>query len=186
MTKILIVLALVVPFMIGCSDSIVNPDSTAQVNNSQKSWITLPNNPGMAVEDEYSASRVINGDIGGNVLLKINYKSRSSANVIIVAEIDVPAGAYTGDKNITMIINSTNGTATFYPSPETFNKPLLFNLKISGVELNGFDPNSIDFEYLAPDGSMEPIQYKKIVVNTDVLKVEDALIPHFSIYGWCR
>ena len=188
MSKLLILFALVFPLIIGCSDSIVNPNPITQVNNNRKSWITLPENPGMRVEDDYSASKVINGDVGGNVVLNIIYKSKHSANVIINAEIDVPAGAYSGNQNITMIINSVNGTTTFYPSPETFNKPLVFNLDIQGVDLYRVNSKSIDFVYLAPDGSYQPLEYKKIKVKSDKgeLEVDDALIPHFSIYGWCR
>lgn len=85
-----------------------------------------------------------------------------------------------------MIINSNNGTAKFYPSPEMFNKPLIFNLMITGVDLNGVDPKTIDYVYLAPDGTFQPIDYKQIVINNGILIVDDAKIPHFSMYGWCR
>jgi hypothetical protein len=186
MKKIFVVFTLLIPFLIGCSDSILNPQPANQIDNNKKSWITLPQNPGLGVESYYSASKLINGETGGKVDLNINYVTRYSVNVIISASIEVPAGAYSGYKNITMIINSTNGTATFYPSPETFNKPLVFNLKISGVNLNGVDPKSINYVYLAPDGSFEPIEYQKLVVNGGILIVDNALIPHFSIYGWCR
>ena len=188
MKNILILLALIVPFMIGCSDSIVSPESSTNPvnNNSQKSWITLPKNPAMKVEDEYSASKLINGDVGGSVELEINYVTQGSINIVIDAEIEVPAGAFSGEKNITMNINSDNGTATFYPSPETFNKPLVFNMRISGVDLNGVAPNSIDFEYIAPDGTFAPLTCQKVVANGGVLRVDDALIPHFSVYGWVR
>ena len=185
MKKIFVVLAFVIPFLAGCSDSITNSDTADQIVN-QRSWITLPENSQMRVESDYSASKLINGEIGGNVELNINYVSKTGVNVIISAEIEVPAGAYSGDKNITMIINSFNGTATFYPSPETFNKPLIFNLRVSGVNLNGVDPKTIEYVYLAPDGSFAPIEYKNLVVNGGVLIVDGALIPHFSMYGWCR
>lgn len=203
MRKFLVVLAVALPLLIGCSDSIVNPESANQIENTiqtdstiqvdstnqisyKKGWISLPKNPGMVADSEYSASKVIDGDSGGVVELNINYVTKGSVNIIIVASIEVPAGAYSGEKNITMIINSNNGTATFYPSPETFNKPLVFNLRISGVDLNGADPKTIDYVYLSPDGSFQRIQYKKLVINEGILIVEDALIPHFSIYGWCR
>ncbi len=186
MKKISIVLAVVIPLLIGCSDSVVNPEAVNQNNNNQKSWIALPQNPKMTIESYYTASKVINGYIGGDVELNINYVTNGSVNVKIEAEIDVPAGAYSGEKNITMIINSTNGTATFYPSPETFNKPLDFSLKISGIDLKGVDPKTINYVYLAPDGSFDPIVYKNLVVNDGVLIVRDAQIPHFSVYGWCR
>jgi hypothetical protein len=187
-----IVLAFVIPLMIGCSDSSVNPEAADQTNtitqpnNMQKSWIKLPPNPGVAADSEYSASKLIDGEIGGTVELNVNYVRTSQVNVIIDAVIEVPAGAYSGEKNIIMIINSTNGTATFYPSPETFDKPLVFNLRISGVDLNGVDPNTIDYVYLASDGSFSPIKYKGLVITEGILQVKDALIPHFSIYGWCR
>ncbi|MGB8319314.1 MAG: hypothetical protein WCE54_14370 [Ignavibacteriaceae bacterium] len=186
MKKLLIVLVVPILFLLGCSDSLVNPEILKSNENNHRSWITLPQNPGMNVESNYYSSKVIDGNTGGNVELKVNYVTRSSVNVIIEAEIEVPAGAYSGEKNITMIINSTNGTAAFYPSPETFNKPLIFNLQISGVVLNGIDPKSIDYVYLAPDGSFESIQYKHLVVTRGILRVDEALIPHFSIYGWCR
>ncbi len=185
MKRLFIVLAVVIPFLFGCKDSLVNPEPSNQVSN-QKSWVTLPPNPEMKVESDYTASKLIDGETGGNVQLTINYLTKGSVNIIINASIEIPAGAYSGQKNITMIINSTNGTATFYPSPETFDKPLVFNLIIKGVDLNGIDPKSIDYVYLAPDGSFNTIAYKNMVVNDGILKVSDALIPHFSIYGWCR
>ncbi|MEJ2614920.1 MAG: hypothetical protein P8Z35_08180 [Ignavibacteriaceae bacterium] len=202
MRKILVALAVIFPLIIGCSDSIVNPETANQTNTDQinntdqtdstaqtaqkRSWIKLPPNPGMVENSEYSASKVIDGDIGGIVELNINYVTKGSVNVIINASIEVPAGAYSGKKNIQMIINSNNGTATFYPSPETFNKPLIFNLMITGVDLDEVDPKTIDYVYLAPDGSFQRIEYKNLVINDGVLIVDDALIPHFSIYGWCR
>ena len=186
MKKLFITLVLIVPLFVGCSDSLVNPEAVKPIDNNQKSWITLPQNPQMSVETDYSASKLIDGETGGSVELNINYVTRNSVNVIINAKIDVPAGAYSGEKNITMIINSWNGTATFYPSPETFNKPLIFNLQVSGVSLDGTDPKSIDYVYLAPDGSFDRILYKQLIVNGGILRVVDAQIPHFSIYGWCR
>jgi hypothetical protein len=185
MKKLIVILAVIIPLFVGCSDSIVNPGLVNQTTN-QKSWISLPKNSQMSIESNYSASKVIDGDIGGSVELNVNYVTTRGVNVIISAVIEVPAGAYSGEKNIQMIINSDNGTATFYPSPETFNKPLLFSIRISGVNLSGVDPKSIDYVYLAPDGSFAPIEYKNLVINDGVLIVYKALIPHFSMYGWCR
>ena len=173
--------------LIGCSDSVVNPDNINQ-NDNQKSFITLPQKQTTAVESDYSASKVINGETGGSFELNIKYKSKASDNVKIKAEIVVPAGAYSGEQNITMVINSNDGTATFYPDASTFNKSLIFNLDIQGLDLSGIDPNSIDFVSLSPDGSYQPVEYKKIKVkvNKGELGVDNALIPHFSIYGWTR
>ena len=188
MKKILLALAIAVPLLIGCSDSIISPEFQDKENNNQASWITLPKNPGMSIEEEYSASEVINGNEGGEVKLNIDYKTETGIHLKINTKIKVPKGAYDGDKNITMIINSNNGTATFYPSPESFNQPLKFDLEIEGIDLSGYNPKSLDFVYLAPDSSFEAVECHKIEVKVDKgkLKVDDALIPHFSVYGWCR
>jgi hypothetical protein len=192
MGKLFVVFAVVIPLLIGCSDSSVNPQNENQNTNlsqnnvAKKSWIILPKNENARPDSDYSASKVIDGTVGGMVELNVNYVVKGSVNVIIDASIEVPAGAYAGEKDIAMYINSINGTAAFYPSPETFNKPLTFNLRISGVDLNGVDPKTIDYVYLAPDGTFQRIEYKNLVINSGILIVEGGLIPHFSIYGWCR
>lgn len=189
MRKFLVILAVVISLLIGCVDSVVNPETTNDNTNQvsyKRSWIALPKNLDMGADSEYSASKVIDGDIGDSVKLNIDYVVKGSVNVIINASIEVPAGTYSGEKNIQMFINSNNGTAIFYPSPEKFNKPLMFNLMITGVDLNGVDKKKSDYAYLAPDGSFQRIEYKNLVINDGILIVDDALIPHFSVYGWCR
>lgn len=101
--------------LIGYSDSIVNPETANQIDNpkqliDKKSWIELPKNPAMVADSEYSASKVIDGETGGIVELNINYVAKGSVNVIINASIEVPAGVYSGTKNIQMIIKSNNGS----------------------------------------------------------------------------
>ena len=87
-----------------------------------------------------------------------------------------------------MTINSNNGTVTFYPDPMTFNVPLAFSIDIQGLDLNEADPGSIDFVCLNSDGSVQTVEYKKINININKgeLEVDDALITHFSVYGWTR
>ena len=187
MRKILTTIALVILFIVGCKDSVVNPVSTAQ-NNGQKNWITLPQSAEMTVENDYSASNIIDGRKGGEVKLNVNYKTKSSADIKIKAKIKVPKGAFEGKKNISMTINSNNGTVTFYPDPMTFNVPLAFSIDIQGLDLNEADPGSIDFVCLNSDGSVQTVEYKKINININKgeLEVDDALITHFSVYGWTR
>jgi hypothetical protein len=188
MKKIVIVLVLLIPLFLGCSDTILNPETTTTADNAQRGWITLPKNPAISVEDEYSESNIIDGNKGGGVHLKVDYKSGSSGHIKIDAKIKVPKGAFTGEKNITMIINSNDGTAQFYPSPTTFSEPLEYDLVIQGLDLTGIDPAAFQFVYLAPDGSFAPVDCHNIEVKIKdcILKVDHASIPHFSSYGWTR
>ncbi len=188
MKRILLVLSLLIPILWGCSDSVVNPIAENQTVNAPKSWINLPKNQEMSVEQEYYAANIIDGRKGGEVNLNINYKTSFSSHVKINAKIKVPKGAFSGYKIIMMNINNNNGTVSFYPSPATFDKPLVFDMVLEGVDLSGVDPNSLNFMYLAQDGTYEAVQYNNIEVNVDkgILEVDDAIIPHFSKYGWCR
>jgi hypothetical protein len=183
--KIFILIIFLIPLLDGCSDTPLNTDDSGRLN-SNKEWITLPENSGLSTEEEYTASKFINGGTGGILSLTREYKTSGGKNFFLIASVEVPVGAYSGDKNIIMIVNSADGTTTFYPSPETFSKPLIFNLEIKGINLTGVDLKRLDFMYIASDGRFSPLEYKKIIVKSSSLEVKDALIPHFSRYGWCR
>jgi hypothetical protein len=93
MKKIMVAFTVAVSLIVGCKDSLINPEVLKQNDSSQKSWITLLQNPQMGVETNYTASKWIDGETGGSVELNINYATRNSVNVIIAAKIEVPAGA---------------------------------------------------------------------------------------------
>ena len=75
----------------------------------------------------------------------------------------------------------------FFPSPTTFNVPLLLDLTYEGVNLNGIDEEDIDFYYI--DGnSVDFIQINKGSKECDSqlgkLSVVNAVVGHFSRFGW--
>ena len=73
----------------------------------------------------------------------------------------------------------------FSPS-SVFNIPLVLNLKITGVDLTGINPNDINFYYFAQDGSVFSVQNDGITIvpQTGTLEITNAKLPHFSRYGW--
>ena len=67
-----------------------------------------------------------------------------------------------------------------------FNGSVVYNVTYSGIDLTGIDPKTVQFAYLASDGSVQYAANDGIVVDlaTGKLQVINAKIPHFSRYGF--
>ncbi|MHB8578418.1 MAG: hypothetical protein ACYDA4_00945 [Ignavibacteriaceae bacterium] len=184
MKKILLALFALSLFYFGCSDSgpNVNPISS---NTSSKTAIMLPSNISETIQSNYFVSQVINGNNGGSIELHDVYLGKNG-NVTFDGKLSVPAGAFSGSKNINMQIGNFAGI-DFSPSM-VFNIPLSLTLKITGLDLQGVDPNSLNFYYLAPDGSTQLVQSDSIIVDVQsgTLEVINARLPHFSRYTWAK
>jgi len=65
-----------------------------------------------------------------------------------------------------------------------------FNLfqvyKITGLDLTGVNPNTLDFVYIDASGNMYTVEYDYVTMDaaTGMLKVVNAVLPHFSRYGF--
>ncbi len=179
-------LLLLVPFIFliaGCSQFDSTPTSPVM---TEKSVIQLPHNNSTNVENLFSVTEDIVGSQGGQIKLNESYIS-SNGKVSIKAKLKIPKNAFSGEETMGYQINDGEASVDFSPSM-SFNKDLLFDLKFTGLDLTGIDPNDVQFLYVAPDGTTHPVQYSEMTVDVDkgILEVKDALITHFSRYIWLR
>ncbi len=135
-------------------------------------------------------SSTINGSSGGSLSLNQNYADASGKVIHVNAQLNVLPSAYTGDKQITMIVNMEDASVQFLPHI-TFNTNILLNLEFVGLDLEslGFtSTGNVDFAYFDDNGTTELIENSSSVVNISlgVLSVQNAKIYHFSRYGWVR
>ena len=67
-----------------------------------------------------------------------------------------------------------------------FSIPVKYTLTVSGLDLTGINPATLDFVYVAQNGSMTGIEYDSITMDaaTGTLKVTNAKLNHFSRYGF--
>lgn len=67
-----------------------------------------------------------------------------------------------------------------------FNIAVKYTLTISGLDLTGINSNTLDFVYVAQDGSITGVVYDSITMDaaTGTLKVTNARLNHFSRYGF--
>ena len=129
-------------------------------------------------------SEVIDGFNGGTIEID-NKFIIGDATISIGAKLDIPFGAFTGIKEISMVLNNKIGTISFYPHI-VFNEPAEFDLKYTGIDVSDINPDSIDFIFQNYNGSTEQINYRKIKVNSlrKEIHLEKAELNHFSRYGF--
>lgn len=179
MKKYLSIVVLLSLFVVGCSEQIDINSPVEKTANKKVKWLTIPNS-GLAVEGTKTWSKTITGSIGG--LFK-GTKSLSST-VSAYVEVWVPGGSFSGTKTISATLNSSTLYADFAPSPTTFNMPIYYTVEYFGVNLNGVDPNNVDFCYIDGSGNMVKAEYAELFVEDGWICVVDAKLPHFSRYGF--
>ena len=193
MRRYIFLFAMLSLFVIGCSEesSVLAPVNN--VNANEPNWIALPQAAGMHVNTEWTQSKTINGSIGGYLEAGTSYLNATDAKTSqlvnvktsIVANIKFAAGAFIGKKIITMTLSDLNTSVQFGPSM-VFNGSVVYNVTYSGIDLTGINPKTVQFAYLASDGSVQYAANDGIVVDlsTGTLQVINAKIPHFSRYGF--
>lgn len=169
----------------GCStDTNINSPETP-AGNKNVNLIKLPApEHGLSINSFYTTSKYINGYNGGNFWSQFNYQSIST-NVVITSQLFFPSGSFPGGKTITQTFNTETASLEFGPSMQ-FNIPVLYTLTVSGLDLTGINPATLDFVYVAQDGSITGVQYDSITMDTasGTLKVTNARLEHFSRYGF--
>lgn len=184
MKKVILLVFPIFLIIAGCSQSDLVP--TAPVQDVQKTIIQLPPaSNSIIVENPISVSEEIDGSKGGMIKLNESYSSQSG-EVKIKAKLRIPKNAFNGVETIGYDINE-DASIDFHPGMN-FDKDCLYDIRFTGLDLTGINPNEIDFFYQAPDGSVFPVQYSQLTVDVEkgILAVKNAVITHFSRYIWSR
>ncbi|MHA2101283.1 MAG: hypothetical protein ACW99A_21690 [Candidatus Kariarchaeaceae archaeon] len=202
--KHLITLSLVLLFF-GCDQSsdITSPVNDVKTDNAN--WISLPQPKGMHIENSFTVTKRINGSKGGFLTMSESYSGGPFGNVTIDAELVFDPGAFPGNKYISMTNDDLGCVATFEPSFDNFRERVTYTVTYTGIDLTGIDPDNVKFAYIDYTGmdlsGIEPslmfsyigsigvIEYAQhegitVDVSAGTIQVVNALIPHFSRYGF--
>ena len=173
--------------------SVVEPMNDNNSSGLNKSWIQLPPKDASptSIETMYATKAEIFMDKGGYLALSSAYtkvRVSTKASVEFKAYLEIPPYAFHDEKSkvFYMMVDDVTCSATFYPTPFTWDKPLKLTLVYAGLDLSNFDADNVEFAYLAANGKIEVAKYEKITVdkNNGVLQVQNAYIPHFSRFGF--
>jgi len=169
--------------ILGCEQSTEVNSPPEQILNKQ--LITLPQPVGMGVEELHTESKDINGYYGGWFSEQFSYQGGLYGTVDINSILHFNNYSFYGTKTITQTFDTETAAITFGPSMQ-FNVPVDYTLIISGVDLTGVNPNTLDFVYIDANGNMFYVEkeYVTMDASTGFLKVKNAKLDHFSRYGF--
>lgn len=172
-------------FLFGCSkDTNINaPETPAITKNAQLIKLPTPKH-GLSVNTIYTTEKYISGYNGGSFWSPFSYQS-NNGQVYISSYLSFPSGSFAGSKTITQTFNTETASLEFGPAMQ-FNVPILYTLTVTGLDLTGVNPATLDFVYVAQDGTITGVQYDSITMDvaTGMLKVTNARLEHFSRYGF--
>ena len=168
-------------FLLGC-------DQVTEINAPpekilNKRLIALPEPIGPAIESQ-TYYQNINGYYGGEFQKWDSYQT-NSGTIYQFSDLDFLPGAFSGTKTISMTFNH-DGAAMELGPPMVFLAEVEYTYKIYGLDLTGVNPNTLDFVYIDASGNMYAVEYDYVTMDatTGMLKVVNAILPHFSRYGF--
>lgn len=175
--SILLLLLLGITFL-GCNDNLDNTIVSTQANIEKE------------IGSNYYASELIDGEIGGWVIINDYYINAQGEPITIYLRLRFLPGSFQGTQNIEMFLNPEDASIQLYPEM-TFARDVRMDLWYIGVDLQAMGYTSsgdVDFVYFADNGDIEIIENNKssVDLNKDQIKVMNARLNHFSRYGWIR
>jgi hypothetical protein len=169
-------------FISGC-------DQITEINAPQervinKQLINLPQRVGLGVET-ITYTQDINGANQSEFQRTYSYQNSSGGTVFQFGDLDFFPGAFTGTKTISMTFNTGGAAMEFGPAMQ-FQARVDYTYKITGLDLTGVNPATLDFVYIDASGNMYTVDYDYVTMDaaTGMLKVVNAVLPHFSRYGF--
>jgi hypothetical protein len=164
-------------------------DQVTEINAPQeriinKRLINLPTPIGMGVET-ITYTQDINGANQSEFQKTYSYQTSSGGTIFQFGDLDFFPGAFTGTKNISMTFNTGGAAMDFGPAMQ-FQARVDYTYKITGLDLTGVNPETLEFVYIDASGNMYAVDYDYVTmdVTTGMLKVVNAVLPHFSRYGF--
>jgi hypothetical protein len=119
--------------------------------------------------------------------MKKYYISDTGDSIFIKVDLTIPAGAFNGNKLISMTVDSEYAVVHFSPEMVFADTLRLFQT-FEGLNLEEYPTGTIDFVYVNTNGSVELIKKNgmQLVVPQGIVRVQNAKLLHFSRYGWIK
>ena len=149
--------------------------------------IPLPRRSPIFLDSIFSITKTIVGEIGGQLTLERLYISDKGKLITMLVDLVIPPHCFTGQRNITLNIERDFALVNCSPQME-FKMPLHLVQTFTGLDLQNYETEEIDFVYIGKNGRFEHVDRTAIVVNKllGIVTVLDAKLNHFSRYGWVR
>jgi hypothetical protein len=170
----------------GCDQKSEITTPVEESSTQEYSLISLPTpTGGLSVEALLAKYKEIDGDNGGTFIASFNYEGGPFGDVQCTSRLIFSPGAFNGVTEIQKTLDSESAAMIFGPQME-FNLPVKCSLRFYGLDLSNVNPETLDFVYIALDGTFQHCEYDTIEMNAGngYLMVRNAQLNHFSRYGF--
>jgi hypothetical protein len=188
-------LLLIVVLIFGCENTsnIIDPVNTSvskhynKITDFDYELIPLPPKSPIWSDSIFTISQMIDGDVGGRIIMEKYYIADNGDSVSIFADLRIPAGAFPGTETINITVDDDFAAIHFLPSMVFADTLKLFQ-SFKGLDLSSYTNAILDFVFIDDEGNIELIKKNGVQVNMPqgFVRVQNAKILHFSRYGWVR
>lgn len=194
MKNILTILLVTIVLLFGCdtsSDLSINSSednfSKSSISLTPYGLIPLPNKSPLWADSLFTMSQVIDGSVGGRMIMEKYYIAEDGDFVIIKADLRIPPAAFQGIETISMTVDKKYAAVHFSPKMVFADTLKLFQ-SFEGLHLENYPTGTLDFVFISDGGSIELIKKNgvQVVVPQGIVRVQNAKLLHFSRYGWVR
>ena len=156
--------------------------------------VMLPTNTNITQYKISSTSKVVSRDTEALLQTNFNYDTFDKNEVRVNVSLNVPAGALSKEKELSMniedMITGKYAVLQFGPHGTEFNTPVLLNFAAEGLNLSNWDRSSSPkLMYYNPDSNMwEKMNSEEIRVNYEKGSITciNGELPHFSRFGFIK
>ncbi len=149
--------------LVGCMDDssyLTSPDAQINQQSTSPNWVKLPGVPGqdsdfekgLGFETDYSAKKLIKGNKGGTIKLKVRLHQHGSEfgdHFEIKAKVKVEKHSFPDDEErlFTITMDPNYAYLNISPSPHTLYKHVTVDWEIKGIEVSEINPDTFDYLY---------------------------------------
>ncbi|MBT8386923.1 MAG: hypothetical protein KJO12_05880 [Ignavibacteria bacterium] len=184
MKKTFLLLIIVGITFLSCSD---NLDNTIVISPTEADKLI---NPNPSIYQHLFASKLIDGEIGGELVLDETFINGEGREINVYARLRVLERSYKGTINISMLANDEDVSIQLFPEMN-FNRAVRLDLIYTGIDLKALGyttTGNVDFAYFADNGDVELIEsdFSHVNIQQNQISVRNAKLLHFSRYGFIR
>ena len=177
LTTLLLSMLLLVGSMDNSSD-LTSPDVQNNQQLTSPNWVKLPGNleQDFGVETEYSASKLISGDRGGTIKLKVRLHQHGSEfgdHFVVKAKVKIKKHSFPDDEErlFTITMDPDKAFLNISPSPNTLYKHVTVDWEIKGFDVSEIDPNTFDYIYKGDNEELLDTYKQDLTVDYDKHKI---------------
>ena len=167
--------------LVGCMDNssdLTSPDVQINQQSTSPNWVKLPADlgQGFGVETGYTASKLIKGNNGGHIKLKVKIKrpGHEFGDFVVKAKVKIKKHSFPDDevRLFTITMNPDNAYLNISPSPNTLYKHITVDWEIKGIDVSDFDPETFDYLYVGDNNEILTTVNQQLTIDYHKHKIK--------------